>query len=213
VRADAERNLRRILDSARELVALHGADVSVEMIARSAGVGVGTIYRRFPDRLALLHAVLLDRVAAINALLDELEPAQADDPAAAWEAFLDGFLASGLALLLPSLAPLAQQADVFVPEIVAVRDHTVRRVDAFYQEAQRAGIVRTDLGLPEVVLLLASVLRQLPGLPDAFQQHLTARRVALVRQALAPGSPALPGRPTSVPELLAVAAPPPAAPA
>ena len=57
LRADAERNRQRILDAANTLFAERGVDVSVEEIAAAACVGIGTFYRRFPDRESLVEAV------------------------------------------------------------------------------------------------------------------------------------------------------------
>ena len=82
LRADAERNRERILAAATTLFAERGVDVSVEDIAATAGVGIGTFYRRFPDRESLVEAIFeskLERVA--QAARDALE---IEDP---WEAF------------------------------------------------------------------------------------------------------------------------------
>ena len=62
LRADAERNRRRILDAAAELFAERGLHVSLDEVAERAGVGVGTVYRRFADREALVDALLQTRV-------------------------------------------------------------------------------------------------------------------------------------------------------
>ncbi|HEV7712175.1 MAG TPA: helix-turn-helix domain-containing protein, partial [Asanoa sp.] len=57
LRKDAERNRLRIIEAAREVFAAQGVHAPVEEIARHAGVGVGTVYRRFPDRTELVEAV------------------------------------------------------------------------------------------------------------------------------------------------------------
>src|SRR5688572_27422051 len=80
LRADAERNRRRILDAARTVFAEHGLGVGVEVVAREAGVGVGTIYRRFPTKDRLLGAIVDDRVDELRA---RLEGVADDDP---WQA-------------------------------------------------------------------------------------------------------------------------------
>jgi len=72
MRADARRNLEQLLAAARDLIADKGAGVPLEEVAQRAGVGIGTLYRRFPDRTALLRGVVLDaldqtRVAAERA--------------------------------------------------------------------------------------------------------------------------------------------------
>ena len=82
LRADAERNRQRIVDAAKTLFAERGVEVSVEDIAAAAGVGIGTFYRRFPDRESLIEAVFAAKLerAAENAR----EALEIEDP---WEAF------------------------------------------------------------------------------------------------------------------------------
>lgn len=81
MRADARRNVEKIVAAAGPLVAEHGADASLEEVARRAGVGSATLHRHFPSRQALLEAVFKDRVetlcAKADALLAEPDPGQA----------------------------------------------------------------------------------------------------------------------------------------
>src|SRR4051812_39699830 len=82
LRADAERNRQRIVEAAKTLFAARGVDVAVEDIAAAAGVGIGTFYRRFPDRESLVEAVFetkLERMVQAARDAHEIE-----DP---WEAF------------------------------------------------------------------------------------------------------------------------------
>src|SRR6266852_1321868 len=73
MRADAQRNYTRLLDAATAAFLEHGADdVSLEEIARRAGVGIGTLYRHFPTRQALLEAVYRDQAEALHARALEL---------------------------------------------------------------------------------------------------------------------------------------------
>ncbi|OAH13896.1 TetR/AcrR family transcriptional regulator [Streptomyces jeddahensis] len=81
LRADARRNYERLLTEARTVFAAHGTGASLEDIARRAEVGIGTLYRHFPNRHALVSAVfedaLADLVAHSRALLDDPEPCAA----------------------------------------------------------------------------------------------------------------------------------------
>lgn len=81
MRADARRNLEKIVAAAGALIAEHGAEASLEEVARRAGVGSATVHRHFPSRQALLEAVFKDRVEALCAkagdLLAEPDPGQA----------------------------------------------------------------------------------------------------------------------------------------
>src|SRR5258707_11688069 len=73
MRADARRKYERLLSAGAAAFAEHGADdASLEEIARRAGVGIGTLYRHFPPRQALLEAVYRDQVEALRARADEL---------------------------------------------------------------------------------------------------------------------------------------------
>ncbi len=76
LRADAERNRQRILDAARELFALHGLGATLNDIAHHAGVGVGTVYRRFPDKQRLIEELFDQQVEQLAAMMQEA----LDDP-------------------------------------------------------------------------------------------------------------------------------------
>src|SRR6266542_3482452 len=86
MRADARRNYGRLLAAADAAFTEHGAEASLEDIARRAGVGIGTLYRHFPTRMALLEAVYLDRVRVLCARADELRQTRSAGDA------LDGWL-------------------------------------------------------------------------------------------------------------------------
>src|SRR5438309_11180038 len=86
LRADAERNRGRILDAAAELFAAKGLSVGLDEIAQHAGVGVGTAYRRFPDKRQLIEELFEDRVDSMAQLGEDA--LAADDP---WEGLV-GFL-------------------------------------------------------------------------------------------------------------------------
>jgi AcrR family transcriptional regulator len=85
-RADAERNEERLLEAARAVFAERGASASLEAIAKRAGVGIGTLYRHFPTREALVEAAFHDLVEQSRVHAEEL--LDAEDPAEALAAFL-----------------------------------------------------------------------------------------------------------------------------
>jgi AcrR family transcriptional regulator len=149
LRVDAERNRRRILETAAVVFAERGLDVSLDEIAAAAGVGVGTVYRRFPDKDALIDALFEDKIRAAEALArGALEVA---DP---WEAF-SGFM-RGMCRL---------QADDrgFKDALLSVdrgRDRVARARDTIaplaiqlLRRAQEGGVVRADLGEYDVPLM------------------------------------------------------------
>jgi AcrR family transcriptional regulator len=89
-RADAQRNVERLIAAAREAFAAHGANAPLDDIARAAGVGAGTLYRHFPTRLALLEAVYRDSVQRLCADGERL--AATEPPADALIDWLNGFV-------------------------------------------------------------------------------------------------------------------------
>src|ERR1700748_2656490 len=85
MRADARRNYEKVIAAARDALAAGGSATSLEEIARRAGVGIGTLYRHFPNRQALLEAVYVNELVEVCRSAAELEEA---DP---WEALDDWF--------------------------------------------------------------------------------------------------------------------------
>ncbi len=83
LRKDAERNLRRILDAAKEVFATRGLAVTMDDVAHHAGVGVGTVYRRFANKDELIEALFVEQIEALAALARE--GLAHDDP---WEGFV-----------------------------------------------------------------------------------------------------------------------------
>jgi AcrR family transcriptional regulator len=94
-RADARRNAQRILDAARAEFTAHGSDASLEGIARAAGVGIGTLYRHFPTRAALVEAVFQQSID--DSCAQALELLESEDPGEALAIFLRGQLTASSA--------------------------------------------------------------------------------------------------------------------
>ena len=113
-RADARRNHEKVLAAAREVFAESGDSTSLEEIARRAGVGIGTLYRHFPNRQALLEALYVGEVEEVCRVAAELD--QADDP---WEALSSwferfvGYIATKQALASELLNYLEKDAPLF----------------------------------------------------------------------------------------------------
>src|SRR5436305_10378542 len=97
-RADALRNYEKVLTAAREAFAERGSATSLEEIARRAGVGIGTLYRNFPSRQALLEAVYVDEVESLARSSAEFEILPPWDAFAAWAHRLVEYLATKHAL-------------------------------------------------------------------------------------------------------------------
>ena len=166
MRADARRNYQRLLAAAGAAFAERGADdVSLEEIARRAGVGIGTLYRHFPTRQALLEAVYRDQVDALDARAAEL--IQADSPAPAlaeWVAALVTFGKAKRSLTTALLEVLDKDSEL----LSSCRDVLCGATDALLERAQQAGAVRADVRGSDVIRLahgvsMAADIGQDPG--------------------------------------------------
>jgi AcrR family transcriptional regulator len=149
LRRDAERNRRRILDAARELFAEQGLAVTLDDVADRAGLGVGTVYRRFSSRDQLIDALFEERVAEIVGFADEA--LALGDP---WE---------GLTTFLDRLVAL-QAADRGLKEVLLgttegrervgrIREQMRPRGQELIGRAQAAGVLRSDLSASDLPLL------------------------------------------------------------
>jgi AcrR family transcriptional regulator len=152
-RADAQRNVRRLIDAAREAVAEVGVTVTAHEIARRAGVGIGTFYRRLPSREALLSAVLTD---TLEELVSVARAAlEAADPWAGFTEFADNYarLRAASCGIRDVLGDCAVDLDVETPvaELRGLIEQVVER-------AQRAGVLRTDVVWQDIAFLLAATM-------------------------------------------------------
>jgi AcrR family transcriptional regulator len=145
LRADAQRNLDRLLESAAECFAERGIDCSVDEIARRAGVGHGTVFRRFPNKEALLLAVVVRRIEALTAVAEEA--AGAPDVEAAFACFVR----SAAAAYARDRA-LVEGLDRCVdrPELAAL----IAAVDRLVRRAHEARVLRAELGAEDVLRLV-----------------------------------------------------------
>ncbi|MBU8896061.1 TetR/AcrR family transcriptional regulator [Corallococcus sp. H22C18031201] len=152
-RADARRNFERLLAAAESAFIERGTDASLEEIARRAEVGIGTLYRHFPTRDALLAALLQDRLRVLGQrateLLDAPSPAEA---LATWLRALVQHSATYRGLAGPMLQLLSADEDL-TSACHDMRD-AGQRVLA---RAQAAGVIRADVSAPDVMALANSV--------------------------------------------------------
>ena len=155
LRADAQRNIERLLEAARARIATDGPDASLDDIARDAGVGSGTLYRHFPTRVALLEAVYRDEVARLCAegdrLLDsDTEPGEA---LSEWLRVYVSFGAVKRGLMGPLTTALGQDSDLFASCKTLVRATGGRLVE----QAQQAGTIRDDVEISDVLTLASAI--------------------------------------------------------
>jgi AcrR family transcriptional regulator len=185
LRADAARNRARVLDAARTAFAEAGLDVGVEEIARRAGVGKGTLYRRFPTKEALVRAIFEDILEEIDRIVAGAE-AETD----AWAAF-----ASYMSATARLQASNQGFYDVVAQRLgaAALTDEQRRRVldctARMLKRAQDAGAVRADLIPEDVQLMLRMVGATTRPAPDGspMDDHWP-RYLGLLLDAVRPGA-------------------------
>ncbi|MFD9094786.1 TetR/AcrR family transcriptional regulator [Streptomyces collinus] len=148
-RKDAARNYDALLTAAREAFAEHGAEASLEDIARRAGVGIGTLYRNFPTRRDLFETVYADDVNALCAAALELADR---DPWEALTAWLDRF-AGYMVTKRAVREALNDESDIFV----ACRDSMYAAGGPLLERAQRAGAARTDMDFGDLLRMVAGI--------------------------------------------------------
>jgi AcrR family transcriptional regulator len=149
VRADARRNRERIVASALELFAAHGCAVSMDDIARAAGLGVGTLYRHFPDRRALVEEIAVSALARFRDRITEVR----DRDVPRWDvlALAVEHCAGEPFALIKSLAGDGPAP----PERLALQEEVDALLQKLAGEAQEEGTVRSDIGPAEVVEIIS----------------------------------------------------------
>ena len=153
-RADAARNYDLLVSAAREAFAEHGTDTSLEEIARRAGVGIGTLYRRFPNRTALLEAVYVDEIQSVcdraYGYADKLGPY---DALAAWLRSFVGYSISKKSLAGELTVALGKDSEFFTACKVNVREAG----ELLLNSAKKEGTVREELQLMDILRLVGGI--------------------------------------------------------
>jgi AcrR family transcriptional regulator len=188
LRADARRNRQAVLGAARERLAEDGLDGPIEDIARAAGVGVGTVYRHFPSKSALIAALVRDR---FERMAERTEEALAeDDP---WEAFCDLMrFCAELQIRDRALSQfVAEQPELGRGEAVdtGLADLTAKLI----AKAQRSGGMREDAVVEDVPTLLCALGAVTTHAAGTMPELNWERYVEIMLDGLrAPGSNPLP---------------------
>jgi AcrR family transcriptional regulator len=189
-RADGRRNREALLSQAAELIAEQGPAVPLDEIARAAGVGNATLYRHFPDRKALLHAIAgqvigLTAEAAERALTEETDSYQA------LARYLREAVRVRIAWVMPAMAAALDRDDA---ELAALRARSVAAIARLIANAQQDGVIRSDVTFGDVSLLLIRLARPLPpGQDRAVQDALAQRHLTILLAGLRPAAEPLPG--------------------
>jgi AcrR family transcriptional regulator len=188
LRADARRNREKVLAAARAVFSENGRDAQMDDVARRAGVGVGTVYRHFPTKEALIEALMVDSFQAIAA---QAEAAlEVEDP---WEAFScvlwrgAEIMAADRALseVFASIPGAMEQA---MPTVEGLQESMAK----IMARAQAAGVLRDDVVLDDVPMIMCGI-----GSATKKEHRCAApwrRHLMIVLDGLrAPGGDRLPG--------------------
>jgi AcrR family transcriptional regulator len=190
LRADAQRNRAKIVAAAKDAFSELGLDAQMEDVARRAGVGVGTVYRHFPTKDALVRALVADKMETMAALAPSFLAAAEDD---GWEA-LSGFLhqcaeqhVSDRAL---SQVIATQPASAFID--VAMDTGLMKASAQLLRKAQQDGVARDDLVATDVGLIMCGLSAVLESFGEAGGRRYLEMALAGLRNREAPRFPAPP---------------------
>jgi AcrR family transcriptional regulator len=171
-RADARRNYEKVLAAARVAFAEGGESTALEEIARRAGVGIGTLYRHFPNRQALLEALYLDEVEEVCRSATELDGSDPWEELSGWFERFIAYLATKRALSHELLNYLDRDAALFQ----VCRASLFAAGEPLLKRAQEAGVVRTDVEFPEIMQMVMGIAK-VPAADPRQTEHML--RIAL----------------------------------
>ncbi|MGP3961525.1 TetR/AcrR family transcriptional regulator [Nonomuraea sp. 3N208] len=190
--AEAARNDLRLLQAAHEVFTTQGFDAPVSAIAKQAGVGMGSLYRRYRTKEELLQRLCL---IAMERVVEAADAGLADeDP---W-AGLELYVRTCVGLRSGALAPVAGTIEV-TDEMWRTSRKATELADRLVSRAREAGVLRNDVTMLDVSLLIEQFSRPAPGPPSEQHQHVKQRLLAIALDGLrAPGRTELPGDPPSL---------------
>jgi AcrR family transcriptional regulator len=190
LRKDAERNRRRILEAAAEVFGERGLSATLDAVAERAGVGVGTVYRRFPDKETLVDALFEDRIEEIRAIAEEA--LAIEDP---WDALV-AFMERALALHCDdrALKELVFSTAHGQDRVAHARERIKPAVGRIFERAHASGRLRPDVDvndLPILQLMVTAVIDYAQdAAPGVWRRYLAVMLDGLraERTALTPAS-------------------------
>jgi AcrR family transcriptional regulator len=171
-RADARRNYDKVLATARDAFAEGGEATSLEEIARRAGVGIGTLYRHFPNRQALLEALYVNEVEELSRSTEQLDGLDPWEALNSWFERLMGYLATKRALH----AELTNYLDPDAPLFQASRASLFAAGEPLLKRAQEARVVRDDVDFSDVLHMVIGIGKVPTSDPEQIEHII---RIAL----------------------------------
>jgi AcrR family transcriptional regulator len=189
--AEAERNDRLVLEAAREVFATRGGSAPLSAVAERAGVGMGSLYRRYGSKTQLLQHLC---ILAMKQTVEAAQTALACDDA--WTG-LESYVRACVAFGSGALAPLAGTIET-TPRMWEISMRGRRLLDELVKRAQRQGALRQEVTALDVAWLTELFGRRGPARPGAEDDHVHQRLLAIALDGLrAPGTTPVPGPPPS----------------
>jgi AcrR family transcriptional regulator len=170
LRADARRNRERILRAANEVFAAKGQEAQMDDVAAQAEVGVGTVYRHFPTKNALMGALVAQKFAEFAA--NAREAHQVEDP---WEAFAGSFRRNAELMARDAGVQYVLMSTDVVLEYIAPQKHELEvAMGKLVGRAKRAGVLRKDFKVGDMGMLMCGLCSTMGGGPIPFdwRRHL-----------------------------------------
>jgi AcrR family transcriptional regulator len=162
MRADARRNYEKVLAAARDAFAEGGASTSLEEIARRAEVGIGTLYRHFPNRQALLEAVYRDEVENLCRSAEDVADLPPWDALVGWLHRFVAYMATKQALAHELLDYMERDAPLFQ----SCRAAMFSAGEPLLARAQEARVVRDDTTLSDIIQMVGGIAKIQAGEPE-----------------------------------------------
>jgi AcrR family transcriptional regulator len=200
LRRDAERNRQRILAAAAEVFTERGLDATLDEVARAAGVGVGTVYRRFPDKESLVSELFRDRIDALVTVAEEA--CAAADPWQGLVAYLE-FVASALAGDL-GLRQLMMFGTYDRDQVCYARDRMRPVITRLVERAQASGDLRQDFMATDVKMI-AFMLASIAEYAASASPEVWRRYLAMLVDGLRPSRDGISTLPVPAPTALDLA--------
>jgi AcrR family transcriptional regulator len=176
LRADARRNHHQVLDAARQVVLEHGPGVALDEIAKAAGVGIGTLYRRFGDREGLFKAVVLRALQEARGAAEEAL-AEHDNGYDALAAYMQAALELRTAAVIPLVM---DRVDMDDPELGSERETGAAVLEELIRRAHDDGTLPRAIDFADIGTMLVRLSRPLPGtLPRDADAELARRQLTL----------------------------------
>jgi AcrR family transcriptional regulator len=189
-RSDAEANRDRLLAAAASAMMREGRHVPLAVIAAEAGVGVGTLYRKYADRDALMQELEGRAYALLTGILADIARREPPGLAAIGE-----FLARTVEIASRLVLPLHGAPPLMTPDAIAARREISSRLDDFIARGRADGSIAARVNATDVIAFSALLTQPLAHGPD--WERVAARQIAIFLSGLAGGSESLPGPPVT----------------